>query len=178
MTQVNVIMRKSDQDTIQKMKDVLESNGIPAYYYHVGGYAEECVCLERTDSGWEVYIGERGNRYDAMTYSNVLSACTRVFDKVAESDEQYQKMRNEHMRLIRESNAGGKTVYLKNIISLREPSRSLSKGDLPILYAGRKPSEMAVHAANGAVLFKNAVSSSSGKLAHIYRKKKATKTGK
>lgn len=178
MKQVNVRKRNNDQDTIQKMKDVLESNGIPNYYYHVGGYAEECVCLERTDKGWEVYTGERGNRYDAMTYSDVFSACKRVLDKVAESDEQFQKMQNEYLRLIREASSGSKTVYLNYIVCPQERLRSQSKGALPILYAGRKLSGMVVHAKSGAILSKKTFSSNSGKTKNIYRTKKATKTGK
>lgn len=92
MSAVYEAASKRDQKMLQVLKLTLKKNGIPSYSYHIGGYAEESVCLERVANGWDVYIGERGNRYEVMSYSDLKSACIRVFDQVAESGRQFQKM--------------------------------------------------------------------------------------
>ncbi len=179
MKQVNVRTRPSDRSTIQKMKDVLESNGIPSYYYHVGGYAEECVCLERTDGGWEVYTGERGSRYDARTYDDVRSACKRVLDRVAESDAQYRKMLDEYMRLLPAAEMGSvQPVYIKDILAMQKKRRESVKGDIPAIRPGRKASDRTPRAADGAWSFLNPFASRGSKPLHVYKRKKITKKSK
>lgn len=86
---------EEDAKTIQSMVKVLDANGIPAEYYHVGGYSEEAVCMEKTDAGWIVYVGERGNRYQLTTHETVDWACICLMDQVAKSDEQYWRMEIE-----------------------------------------------------------------------------------
>ena len=145
-------IQKSDRQIIQKMENVLEANGIPAYFYHVGGYAEECVCLERTVNGWEVYTGERGNRSDVMRYDNVFSACRRVLDKVAESDVQYQKLLRDY-------------IYSFRVAPVNEIRKAVRK------------SPVAAHTAANALNVAAIKNPPTARFSAVAVKRKATKTG-
>jgi len=96
MSEILPTMSKRDQKIVKKMEIVLRKNKIPSWYFHLGGYAEECVCLERVSNGWVVFTGERGKRFEVTFYEDLVSACIHVLDKIAESDRQYQKMLNEY----------------------------------------------------------------------------------
>lgn len=96
------LIEHNDQKTIQTMEYVLKTYGIPAHYYSIGKYADESVCIERTRKGWTVFTGERGNRYDLTTHTNVFAACKQVLSRTAESDEQYEKMSADFVQLCRE----------------------------------------------------------------------------
>jgi len=76
-----------EQIILQILERVLHDTGIPSEQYHLGGYAEECVCLERTDGGWEVYDGERGKRYAVFASPDLYQACLEMLDRLAESEE-------------------------------------------------------------------------------------------
>ena len=95
MSNAYITALSNDKKTLHIMKSVLRSNGIPMQYYSIGKYAEECICMERAREGWEVYSGERGNKYDLATYESAFIACKQVLNRVAESDEQCEKMINE-----------------------------------------------------------------------------------
>ena len=76
-----------EQIILQIMERVLHDMDIPSEQYHLDGYAEECVCLERTDNGWEVYDGERGKRYTVFASPDLYQACLEMLDRLAESEE-------------------------------------------------------------------------------------------
>lgn len=110
MTNYPALISRNEQNMIQKMELTLKTNGIPPYYFHLGGYAEECVCLERRNNGWEVYVGERGSHFDTTGYDELLLACIEVFDRLADSDSQFQKMLREYRYSLRRESARGKSA--------------------------------------------------------------------
>ncbi len=59
---------------LMKLKRVLDSNHIDRSMYSLNGYADERVCLEKFGDGWDVYIGERGMKYDLKHYSSFNTA--------------------------------------------------------------------------------------------------------
>ena len=101
MSKVQIRVLTQEQSVLRVLERVLRSNGILSEQYSVGGYGEECVCLERTDHGWEVYDGERGQHYAPFTSLNLRAACLQMLDRLAESDVQSQAMQNEFRRLLR-----------------------------------------------------------------------------
>ena len=87
------------------LQSVLDNNDIPSHYYHFGEYAEECVCLEKIDHDWLVYIGEHGEHSNAISYSDMRSACIALLDNVAETEDQFRKMRAEFILCARKNTA-------------------------------------------------------------------------
>lgn len=109
----------SERAIINTMKRVLIMNNIPPAYYHIGGYAEECVCLERVGDTWEVYVGERGNRNDSQKYLRLKSACLKVFEKLAVDDQQCRKMQHSFQRTMRANTYSGSTKTIGEASKLR-----------------------------------------------------------
>ena len=90
----------TEKSIISDMITILKKNNIPPYFYSVGGYADESICLEKSNSKWIVYMGERGNRFDISSYDSLPIACERIFDYVSESKQQSNDMINEFQQRI------------------------------------------------------------------------------
>ncbi len=54
----------------KKMKDL----GVQECYYSLDGPKEQAVCVEKTDDGWQLYVYEHGNKYDAIMYNTLEEA--------------------------------------------------------------------------------------------------------
>lgn len=72
---------------IQILMESLRQFDIPDGFCSVGEYAEEAVCLEKADSSWIVYEGERGKKYNIKTHRNCREACCDIISRVAQSDD-------------------------------------------------------------------------------------------
>ncbi len=71
------------------------SNRYPTQMYHIGGYQEAAICLQSEKSGWIVYNGERGNRYDEIHCDTILKACLEFIRKATHRVEDISAMENE-----------------------------------------------------------------------------------
>ena len=65
--------------TIRELKQI---DDLPGYYYSIGGYAEEAVCMESNSIGWIVYTGERGIKHDIKFFSKEADACNYFVAKI------------------------------------------------------------------------------------------------
>ncbi len=74
------------------LKEVLDNEGIPLQYYSLEGYAEEAVCMEKSDDSYIVYIGEKGNKDDVSNHSNISKALLKLISEVTESYAQEEKV--------------------------------------------------------------------------------------
>lgn len=90
----------TEKSIISDMITILEKNSIPPYFYSVGGYADESICLEKSNSKWIVYMGERGNRFDVSSYDSLPIACERILDYVSDSKQQSNDMIHEFQQRI------------------------------------------------------------------------------
>ena len=124
MSAVYEAASKRDRKMLQALELTLKKNGIPSYSYHIGGYAEECVCLERVANGWDVYIGERGNHYEVMSSGDLKTACKRVLDRVAESGRQYQKMYHTFAYALRDEASKDK-ASTRTVLREKQPQISV-----------------------------------------------------
>ena len=118
----------NDSGTIDTMEAVLEGNGIPHHLFCVGRYAEESVCVEKTNDGWIVYDGERGNKYDLVKCERLVDACLQVFNRTAESDEQYKKMMAEFS-----SRLSGETSVYEHSEENTDFSEWIKKFEIPVV---------------------------------------------
>ena len=94
---------------------IIAGNGIPGSEYSVNGYAEQRVCLEPTEVGWEVYIGERGQKYDLTTHRALDDACKQMFVELADSVSLRDRMIFEFTRhvALKKRNAARKADTMK-----------------------------------------------------------------
>lgn len=59
----------------------LREEGVRVDSYSLnGGLPNEAYCLNRTESGWEVYYSERGNKTGLKFFDNESDACGNLFN--------------------------------------------------------------------------------------------------
>lgn len=71
---------------------ILHENGVPASAYSIGSYAEESVCMERRNGNWDMYEGERGNKYNLKSHIDTDSAFRDLISRVAKSHDAEKQM--------------------------------------------------------------------------------------
>lgn len=88
------ILRQEFYDARAKeiLKHVLDEEGIPRQYYSLEGYAEEAICMEKSDDNYIVYVGERGNKDDISNHLNISKALLKFISEVTESYAQEEKV--------------------------------------------------------------------------------------
>ena len=64
------------------------------------GYVEEAVCMEKRENEYIVYEGERGNKYNLKKHTKIISAFCDIISRLAESDEEEGKIKNEFKKLL------------------------------------------------------------------------------
>jgi len=57
--------------------------------FSLGEDAEQCVCLNKVDDIWEVYIIERGMKFEKDTFEDCFDACLQVIHHLADSKQMY-----------------------------------------------------------------------------------------
>lgn len=60
-------------------------------YFSIGGYAEEAICLQKVESGWMIYEGERGGKYNSKIHVGCEAACCDMLSRLADSTEAEKK---------------------------------------------------------------------------------------
>lgn len=100
--------------TKEILEKTLELNDIPHIYYSLEGYSEEAVCLEKTELGYLVYNGEKGNKYAKKEHPNIGDAIVDLISRVSESDAQNKIIQFQYfLRMMDELK---KTEIMKGIL--------------------------------------------------------------
>ena len=70
---------------LTELKIKLQEIGISELAYSfAGGLPNEAYCLTKTDSGWEIYYSERGNKNGLKKFVNEQDACDYFFSTLTE----------------------------------------------------------------------------------------------
>lgn len=70
--------------TVNELEKILIQNDVPQNMYSllVGGFPNEAFCLIKSDSAWEVYYSERGQKRDVKKFSSESEACEYMNKKL------------------------------------------------------------------------------------------------
>lgn len=71
--------------------------------FNIGGYQEASVCIQSENTGWIVYNGERGNRYDEIYCDTILKACLEFIRKMTHRIEDISSMENELLSILNQA---------------------------------------------------------------------------
>ena len=72
----------------------------PQNYFCVGRYQESAVCIEKNDTGWIVYVGERNQKQFEVDCVTILEACLELFKKLVSDRNELAVIENEFMKLL------------------------------------------------------------------------------
>ena len=89
---------------------------IPQEIYFFDGYSEEKVCIEKKDTKWIVYEGERGNQYNIKNYDYEYDACCDLISRVAEEKKDVRSMKKYFNSML--------AICAENIDFLKKEERS------------------------------------------------------
>ena len=69
------------------IKDVL-ANNCPSSHYQINGFCDDCACIQKTSSGWEVFNGRRGQKEGIAVFTNVVEACLELIRRLAYDEQE------------------------------------------------------------------------------------------
>ena len=76
------VRRRAVCITRSQIVTVLTKHGVPREEYHIGGYAECSVCIEKRGDLWLIYDGERGQKHDMRACRSMHEIVLCVCDKL------------------------------------------------------------------------------------------------
>ena len=67
--------------TLSQVVNLLRSAGVPDWFYETGGGlgAGECLGIERTARGWQIYYSERGGKSPLEQCADEDQACRALY---------------------------------------------------------------------------------------------------
>ncbi len=82
-----------DLRVLSILVDVLEKGDVLRWYYCLGAYAEQGVCLEAASGRYVVYVGERRNKSPLFVRDDICDACDDLIRALPVSTLDKQAMR-------------------------------------------------------------------------------------
>ena len=67
---------------VEDTKEILQLAEVDPAYYIFDEERHEALCLVRTGGSWEVFISERGDRYEARVFASEDAACTFLLKRI------------------------------------------------------------------------------------------------
>jgi len=61
--------------TGKELKKFLQEHLVPSRLYKIGGSHNRRICMEKSESGWDVFFSEKKRKIGLMHYDDEESAC-------------------------------------------------------------------------------------------------------
>ncbi len=78
--------------TANELKQFLKQHRVPGRYYKIGGRHNHRICMEKTDSGWEVFFSDNRDKVGLSKYLDEASACNGMKHEMKKLMEQMHGM--------------------------------------------------------------------------------------
>lgn len=102
-TEVNAIIKELENKKIENeilIQLLLVINNMGCLYaFSLGKSREQCVCLNKNDKMWEVYLVERGIVFDKSVYEECIDACIEVIHQLADSKELFEEHKESFLKI-------------------------------------------------------------------------------
>lgn len=67
--------------------------------FSLGQAKEQCVCLDKKENKWEVYLVERGIIFDKSVHEELFDACIEVILQLSDSKELFEEKKASFCRI-------------------------------------------------------------------------------
>lgn len=91
--------KKIENELLNHLKLVVKDMELE-HAFSLGEGAKQCVCLNKNDNLWEVYIVERGTSFEKSVFEECYDACLEVIHQLADSKQMYEEAK-ENFVLVR-----------------------------------------------------------------------------
>lgn len=88
----------------------------PPFVYSIGEYQEATCCIEKSENGWLIYSGERGNKYQTKEIADIRDACLYYIEFVGRSEDDRTTLKKYFI------DAAENLVQMKKAIENFEPN--------------------------------------------------------
>ena len=69
--------------TVEELKRFFKEHLVPSRLYRIGGASNNRICMEKGDSGWEVFFSEKKKKIGLMRFHDEASACRGMKEEIA-----------------------------------------------------------------------------------------------
>ena len=90
--------KRIENEILTQLLFVINNMGC-LYAFSLGKSREQCVCLNKNDKMWEVYLVERGIVFDKSVYEECIDACIGVIHQLADSKELFEKQKDSFLKI-------------------------------------------------------------------------------
>ena len=86
--------KKLDNEMLIQLVSVIKDMGLEDKF-SLGESREQCVCLDKNDNSWEVYIVENGTSFEKSVHEECFDACIEVINLLADSKQMYESAKEK-----------------------------------------------------------------------------------
>ena len=90
--------RKIENELLKHLYSMIEEMGL-THAFSLGEDAEQCVCLNKNDNMWEVYMVERGISFEKDRFEDCFDACLKVIHHLADSKQMWEENRDKFVKV-------------------------------------------------------------------------------
>ena len=87
--------KRKIENHLLKYLCVIVEQMVPSYMFSLGGSSEQCICLNKNDNMWEVYMVERGIPFEKDRFEDCFDACLKVLYHLADSKQMWEENRDK-----------------------------------------------------------------------------------
>lgn len=90
----------SETDIIECLSETLLKNDIPESSFGLKGFGEDRLCMERDETGWQVYYGYRGIKSRLQNHATIMEAAMDIIGRCSGTEEIKNRMSEEFRNAI------------------------------------------------------------------------------
>lgn len=90
--------KKIENEILIQLLLVINNMG-ELFTFSLGESREQCVCLNKNDKMWEVYLVERGIVFDKSVHEECIDACIEVIHQLADSKELFEEQKERFLKI-------------------------------------------------------------------------------
>ncbi len=68
--------------TGKELSEFFKAHLVPSNLYKIGGKHNNRICLEKTDSGWDVFFSEKKDKVGLLHFEDESSACLSMKNEI------------------------------------------------------------------------------------------------
>ena len=90
--------RKTENELLKHLCSTIEEMEL-RHAFNLGGSAEQCVCLNKNNGMWEVYMVERGIPFEKDRFEDCFDACLKVIFHLSDSKQMWEEKRDKFIKV-------------------------------------------------------------------------------
>ena len=95
---IDNIVELLENQMLTYLQTIINDIGL-SHKFSLGESREQCVCLNKNENMWKVYIVERGIVFDKSTHEELFDACIEVIHQLSDSKEMFKEQKEKFSKV-------------------------------------------------------------------------------